>query len=107
MITITENAASHMQEMLAKRGTPNAYIRIGTTTRGCSGLSYKLEYADKPEMGDEVFNIYNVLLLVDVKSLIYIAGTEIDYEETQLKSGFTFNNPNQKGSCGCGESFTV
>ena len=97
----------HIKEMLTKRGTPNAYIRLATTTRGCSGLSYKLEYADNPETGDEAFNMYDVSLLIDVKSLIYLAGTEIDYEETDIKSGFVFNNPNQKGSCGCGESFTV
>lgn len=107
MITITQAAAEQIKKMLAERNTPDAYIRLATTTKGCSGLSYKMEYADQPDVGDELFEMYDVRLLIDVKSLIYLAGTEIDFEETQLKSGFIFNNPNQKGTCGCGESFTV
>lgn len=107
MITLTPPAAEHIKEMLSSRGTPEAFIRLGTTTKGCSGLSYKIEYADSAEIGDEKFNMHGVSLLVDIKSLIYLAGTEIGYEETDIKSGFVFNNPNQKNTCGCGESFTI
>jgi iron-sulfur cluster assembly protein len=107
MITVTPAAAEHIREMLSRRGTPSSHIRLGTTTRGCSGLSYKMEYADTVEMGDEEFKVGDISLLVDAKSLIYLAGTELDYETSDLRSGFVFNNPNQKGACGCGESFTV
>lgn len=96
-----------MQELLENRGTPNAYVRIGTKTAGCSGLTYRLEFADTPEEGDDELEAYGVKILLDPKSLLYILGTEIDFESTDLKSGFVFNNPNKKGECGCGDSFTV
>lgn len=107
LITITESAAKRMQELLVNRGTPKAYVRVGTKTAGCSGLTYKMEFADAPEEGDELIGEFGVKLLLDPKSLLYIIGTTIDFEETDLKSGFVFNNPNKKGECGCGDSFTV
>ena len=107
LITMTEAAAARMKHLLADRGTPEAYVRIGTKTAGCSGLTYKLEFADASEFGDEELTLHGVKVLLDPKSLLYILGTEIDFEEEELKSGFTFKNPNKKGECGCGESFTV
>ena len=107
LIRITEMAAKRVEKLLADRGTPDAYVRLGTKTAGCSGLSYRLEYADKQEEGDELVEAHGVRVLIDPKALLYLIGTEMDYEETDIKQGFVFNNPNQKGSCGCGESFTV
>ena len=107
LITITEPAAKRMAEMLEKRGTPDAFVRVGIKTAGCSGLRYKLEYADAPDIGDEEVSAFGVRVLVDAKALIYLIGTKVDYEEEELRSGFIFTNPNKKGECGCGESFTV
>lgn len=107
LVNITEIAANRMAELLSKRGTPDAFVRIGTKTAGCSGLTYKLEFADAPEEGDESLEAHGVKVLLDPKSLLYILGTEIDFEVSDLKSGFVFNNPNKKGECGCGDSFTV
>jgi len=107
LINITEPAAKQMGEMLQRRGTPDSYVRVGIKTAGCSGLRYRLEYADEPDIGDEKVDAFGVNVLIDAKALIYLIGTEIDYEIEELRSGFVFKNPNQKGECGCGESFTV
>ncbi len=107
IISLTPAAADRVREMLASRGTPDAYVRVGVKTAGCSGLAYKLEYADGLEMGDEVVEEHGVKVIVDAKSVLYLLGTQMDYEVEQLRSGFVFSNPNKKGECGCGESFTV
>lgn len=108
LIQVSESAANRMRHMLENRGTPDAYIRFGVKTAGCSGLGYKLEFADETGMGDEVLEVAEgVKVLIDAKSLIYVIGTQVDYKEEKLRSGFVFENPNKKGECGCGESFTV
>ncbi|MEO5333539.1 MAG: iron-sulfur cluster assembly accessory protein [Magnetococcus sp. YQC-5] len=106
-IMLTERAARQAQRMLEKRGTPAAAIRIGTTTAGCSGFSYKLEYADLVEEGDQVFESHGVKVVLDGKSLVILDGTVVDFESTPFKSGFKFTNPKEKERCGCGESFKV
>ncbi|MBF0311137.1 MAG: iron-sulfur cluster assembly accessory protein [Magnetococcales bacterium] len=106
-LSMTENAAVKAREMLQKRGTPEAAIRIGVTTAGCSGLSYKLEYADRVEEGDQQFESHGIRLVVDGKSLLVLHGTVIDFEKSAFKSGFKFTNPREKERCGCGESFKV
>lgn len=107
-IQITDNAAEQIQHLLAKRGKPSAGIRIGVRSRGCSGLSYTLEYADEINKFDEVVEQKGVKVLIDPKAIMFLIGTEMDYkEESKFKSGFTFTNPNEKGRCGCGESFHV
>lgn len=106
-ITLTEQAARQVQVMLTKRGTPDAAIRIGTTTKGCSGFSYKLEYADLVEEGDQIFESHGVKVVLDGKSAVILAGTLVDFESTPFKSGFKFTNPMEKERCGCGESFKV
>ena len=107
LIQISSLAQKQMAALLDGRGTPDAFIRLGIKTAGCSGLGYKLEYADNKDIGDEEIAFDHVKVLIDAKSLIYLVGTEVDYEEDELRQGFVFNNPNKKGECGCGESFTV
>ncbi len=106
-MTVTEAAASRIQALLQKRGKPSAGIRIGVRSRGCSGLTYTLEYADEKGRLDEVVQDKGVTILIDPKASMFIIGTEMDYVEDKLQSGFTFRNPNEKGRCGCGESFHV
>jgi iron-sulfur cluster assembly protein len=106
MITMTQSAASHVANFLAKRGK-GIGIRLGVKTSGCSGMAYKLEFADAAEPEDVVFETGGLKVLVDPRSLPYIDGTELDYTKEGLNEGFKFNNPNIKDQCGCGESFTV
>jgi len=103
MITMTESAAKHVTGFLAKRGK-GIGIRLGVKTSGCSGMAYKLEFADAAEPEDVVFDTQGLKVLVDPRSLPYIDGTELDYAKEGLNEGFKFNNPNVKGSCGCGSS---
>ena len=106
-MTLTEAAAERIRALLAKRGKPAVGIRVGVRSRGCSGLTYTLEYADEKGKFDEVVEDKGVTLLIDPKATMFIIGTEMDYVEDKLQSGFTFRNPNEKGRCGCGESFHV
>src|SRR6202171_2485083 len=96
-ITVTDEAAKRVQALLTKRGKPSAGIRIGVRSRGCSGLTYTLEYADEKSKLDEVGEANGVTILIDPKATMFIIGTEMDYVEDQLQSGFTFRNPNEKG----------
>ena len=107
LMTVTPLAAERVKGLIEGRGKPTAGIRIGVRTKGCSGLSYTLEFADKQEPMDEVIEAEGIKLLVDPKASLFLIGTEMDYEEEKLKSGFVFRNPNEKGRCGCGESFHV
>jgi len=104
---LTESAADRIRALLASRGKPAAGIRVGVRSRGCSGLTYTLEYADEKGKYDEVVEDKGVTVLIDPKASMFIIGTEMDYVEDTLQSGFTFRNPNEKGRCGCGESFHV
>lgn len=106
MITLTENAAQHVQNFMAKRGK-GVGLRVGVRATGCSGMAYKLEFADTVAEDDLKFESGGVTLLVDPKSLPYIDGMELDYTREGLNEGFKFNNPNVKSECGCGESFGV
>ncbi|OIR02538.1 iron-binding protein IscA [mine drainage metagenome] len=106
MITITEKAAKHVANFLAKRGK-GLGLRFGVRTSGCSGMAYKLEFVDTANPEDHVFESHGVKVLVDPKSLPYIDGTELDFVREGLNEGFKFNNPNIKDQCGCGESFNV
>ncbi len=105
-ITLTERAAKHVSGFLAKRGK-GVGLRVGVRTSGCSGLAYKLEFADAVNPEDVLFETNGVKVLVDPKSLPYVDGTELDYARDGLNEGFKFNNPNTKDQCGCGESFNV
>jgi iron-sulfur cluster assembly protein len=106
MITLTENAAKHVQSYIAKRGK-GVGLRVGVRTSGCSGMAYKLEFADDLKAEDIAFESHGVKVIVDPKSLPYLEGTELDYTREGLNEGFKFRNPNVKDECGCGESFNV
>ena len=105
-VTLSERAAEHVTKFIAKRGK-GIGIRLGVKTSGCSGMAYKLEFADSAEPEDVVFDTHGLKILVDPRSLPYIDGTELDYAKEGLNEGFRFNNPNVKDQCGCGESFNV
>jgi iron-sulfur cluster assembly protein len=105
-VTLTEKAANHVQSFLAKRGK-GVGLRLGVRTSGCSGMAYKLEFADAAGPDDLQFESHGVKLLIDPKSLPYLEGTELDYTREGLNEGFKFRNPNVKDECGCGESFNV
>ncbi|MDO6385497.1 MULTISPECIES: iron-sulfur cluster assembly protein IscA [unclassified Uliginosibacterium] len=105
-VTLSEAAARHITKFLAKRGK-GIGVRLGVKTTGCSGMAYKLEYADESEADDLVFESQGLKVMVDPKSLPYIDGTELDFVREGLNEGFKFNNPNVKNECGCGESFNV
>jgi iron-sulfur cluster assembly protein len=107
LFTISDAAASRIKELLASRGKSSAGIKVGIRTRGCSGLSYSIEYADSVEPHDEIVEEKGVKVLIDPKAVMFLIGTEMDFVEEKLKSGFAFKNPNEKGKCGCGESFHV
>ena len=106
-MTLTDAAADRIRALLARRGKPAVGIRVGVRSRGCSGLTYTLEYADEKGKFDEIVQDKGVTVLIDPKATMFIIGTEMDYVEDKLQSGFTFRNPNEKGRCGCGESFHV
>ena len=101
-ITLTEAAARHVAGQLARRGK-GVGLRLGVRTSGCSGLAYKLEYADDLKPEDLRFESHGVTVVVDPKSMPYLEGLELDF----TREGLKFNNPNVKDECGCGESFNV
>lgn len=107
VITITDAAAQRVAAMIAGRDKPTEGVRIGVRTAGCSGLSYTLEFADEVQAADEVVRDKGVTVFVDPKATVYLVGTEMDFVESDLQSGFVFKNPNERARCGCGESFHV
>src|ERR1700682_6510332 len=105
-ISLTETAASHVAKFLTKRGK-GVGLRLGVRTTGCSGLAYKLEYADDIRPEDHRFQSHGVTVIVDPKSMPYLDGTELDFTREGWNEGLKFNNPNVKDECGCGESFNI
>ncbi|MSQ80913.1 MAG: iron-sulfur cluster assembly protein IscA [Candidatus Methylopumilus sp.] len=105
-ISITQKAAERVEKYLKHRGK-GIGLRLGVKTTGCSGMAYTLEFVDETLPEDQIFESHGVKIMIDPKSLVYIDGTELDFEKEGLNEGFKFNNPNVKAECGCGESFTV
>jgi iron-sulfur cluster assembly protein len=105
-ISLTQSAATRVKSYLEKRGR-GVGLRIGVRKSGCSGYAYTIDYADAVEPGDVVFDRDGVKVIVDERSLDLIDGTEVDFVKDGLNEAFRFRNPNIKGECGCGESFTV
>lgn len=106
-INMTPAAIEQVKALLDSRDKPSAGIRIGVQTKGCSGLSYTLEFADEINEFDEAMEVDGITIIIDPKATMFVIGTEMDYVVDKLESGFVFNNPNEKGRCGCGESFHV
>jgi len=105
-IGITDQAARKIQTLVAQKGLPDAGLRVKVVGGGCSGLTYKMD-VDHPREGDKVFEHDGAKLVVDRKSFLYLRGTELDYKEELMASGFNLRNPNVKRTCGCGASFVV
>src|ERR1044071_7090241 len=108
MITVSENAKNHAIELMSAENRPaDTFIRVGVEGGGCSGLSYKLEFDNQMKEGDQAFEDKGIKIVVDRKSFLYLAGTELEYTSGLNGKGFVFNNPNASRTCGCGESFSV
>jgi iron-sulfur cluster assembly protein len=106
LMTLTDAAAERLRSLYAK-GEQGKLLRIGVKTKGCSGMSYDMSWTDAPAPTDEVVKDKDLTVLVDRKASLFLIGTVMDYETKALTAGFTFTNPNEKGRCGCGESFHV
>jgi len=105
-LTLTQSAVQRVKTLLL--GNPEAIgLRVGVRQRGCNGMSYTLDYTTEKKKFDEVVTQDGVTVIVDAKAQMSLLGTEMDYQETALSSEFVFNNPNIKGTCGCGESFSM
>lgn len=108
MISVSEKAASHVHAIMAEKQVPSDYhLRVSVVGGGCSGLSYSLAFDNEMKDGDEKITENGVSLVVDGKSLLYLAGTVLDFSDGLNGKGFVFNNPNASRTCGCGESFSV
>ncbi len=106
-VEITEKAAARAKVQLAKRGTPDAGVRIGVKGGGCNGLAYVIQYEDRPRPTDHIIEKGGVKFFIDPKSMLFIDGSVFDWVETVMQQGFKILNPKQKSDCGCGESFSV
>ena len=107
LMNLTEAAQDRVKNLMESRGQPSVGMRIGVKTKGCNGLSYFLEYADTQDPEDEIVVSGDLQIFVDPKAVMFLVGTEMDYIESPMQSGFVFRNPNAKGHCGCGKSFSV
>jgi iron-sulfur cluster assembly protein len=107
-VVISDGAVEYAKKRLAQRGTPDAAIRLGVRGGGCSGFSYVIEFSDDPPKDrDLVFDAGGVKFYVDKKSIVYLAGSVLDFEKTLVFQGFKFKNPQEASRCGCGHSFQV
>ena len=106
-ITLTDRAATRVKDIMAKSATPKIGIRLGVKNGGCAGMEYTMDYAEEKQPLDEVVEDKGVIILIEAKAVLFLLGTEMDWEEDKLSAGFRFNNPNQTDACGCGESVTI
>ena len=107
VVTLSEPAAERVREIMDRAERPYAGLRVGVKNGGCAGQEYVLEYAEAAGPLDEVVEDKGVRILIDPKAILFLIGTEIDYETSQLASKFVFRNPNETDACGCGESVTI
>jgi len=107
IITISDNAAQRIKEIMANTEVSSIGVRIGVKSGGCAGMSYVMEYAKSSNSNDEVIEDKGVKVLIDPSAVMYLLGTEMDYKKEELSSTFVFKNPNETERCGCGESFKV
>jgi len=107
VVTLSEAAAERVREIMGRAERPYAGLRVGVKNGGCAGQEYVLEYAAQADPLDEVVEDKGVTILIEPKAVLFLIGTEVDYEVTRLASKFVFRNPNQTDACGCGESVTI
>jgi len=107
VVTLSDSAAERVKEIMAKAERPYAGLRVGVKNGGCAGQEYVLEYAETADPMDEVVEDHGVTILVEPKAVLFLVGTQIDYEVSRLSSKFVFRNPNETDACGCGESVTI
>jgi iron-sulfur cluster assembly protein len=107
VITLTDAAANRVKDIIAKADRSIAGVRVGVRNGGCAGMSYTMEYAETPTPGEDVVEDKGVKVFVDPKAVLFLLGTQMDFQTTKLASQFVFNNPNQTSACGCGESVAI
>lgn len=107
LLMVTDAAVQRIKSLISQRGKPTLGIRIGIKSGGCSGLSYKFEYADEMRPGEEKIELADTAVFIEPGAVMYILGTTLDFTDEKVRSGFTFINPNEKARCGCGKSFSV
>ncbi|WP_420348389.1 HesB/IscA family protein [Pelagibius sp.] len=107
LITLTDAAAERVKLLIAKSEEPVLGLRVGISTKGCSGMSYVVEYAKEQRKLEDVVEDKGVKIFIDPTAVMFLLGSEMDYVEDKFQTGFVFSNPNEKGRCGCGESFHV
>jgi len=107
VVTLTDAAASRVKEIMARADKPYAGLRVGVKNGGCAGSEYIIEYAETADPLDEVVEDHGVTILIEPKAVLFLIGSEIDYEVSRLSSRFVFRNPNETDACGCGESVTI
>ena len=106
-ISLTDRAAERIKLIMSRAETPKIGVRLGVKNGGCAGMEYTMEYAEARDPLDEVVEDKGVMILIEPKAVLFLLGTQMDYEEGVMSSGFIFNNPNQTDACGCGESVTI
>jgi iron-sulfur cluster assembly protein len=107
VLTLTDAAANRVRDIMARAERPIAGVRVGVKNGGCAGMSYTMEYAEAVRPGEDVVEDKGVKVFIDPKAVLFLLGTEMDFQTTKLASQFVFNNPNQTSACGCGESVAI
>jgi iron-sulfur cluster assembly protein len=107
VVSLTDAAAARVRDIMAKSDKPIAGLRVGVKNGGCAGMSYTMDYADEVRPSDEVVEDKGVTVLIDPKAVLFLLGTQMDFQTSKMSSGFVFNNPNQTSACGCGESVAI
>ncbi len=106
-ITLSEAAVSRLKDLMTKSAQPILGLRIGVKNGGCSGMTYALELATEEKAGEEALEDKGIKVFIDPMAMMFLVGTELDYQQNRMGTSFVFRNPNEKGRCGCGESFRV
>ena len=107
LLSLTPSAIERLRNINKNSSNDNVAVKLGVKNGGCAGMAYTMDYINEVSQNDEVIKIDDITLVIDPKAILFLLGTEMDYEESTLNSGFIFNNPNQTDACGCGESVTL
>ena len=107
LLSLTPSAIERLRDINKNSSNDNVAVKLGVKNGGCAGMAYTMDYINEVSQNDEVIKIDDITLVIDPKAILFLLGTEMDYEESTLNSGFIFNNPNQTDACGCGESVTL